>query len=195
MLNCYFWVKEVISFHLRHWTKISVHKLVRVYQKYKLIKYKGQQKYPVSDLCARCLKPARRHFSFKFVCYATMSNCSQNCWIDWNSAVLCFKRLFHIGLWMFAQFVRPLLATIFCIMGNLVPAYTCITYFPVGKKTQRTKNCVTAPILKPTDVQSSDCPAHFKYRFYTAFRHSFFVPLITILLSLTILLFKFYFWS
>ena len=28
----------------------------------------------------------------------TMSNCSQNCWIDWNSAVLCFKRPFHIEI-------------------------------------------------------------------------------------------------
>ena len=44
-----------------------------------------------------------------------MSNCSQNCWIDWNSAVLCFKRLFHIGVWTFARFVRPLLATILCV--------------------------------------------------------------------------------
>ena len=45
-------------------------------------------------------------------CYETMSNWSQNCWIDWNSVVLCFKRLFHIGVWTFAWFVRPLLATI-----------------------------------------------------------------------------------
>ena len=39
-------------------------------------------------------------------------------------------------LWTFAWFVRPLLATILCIMGNLVPAYhvSCITYFPVGQK-------------------------------------------------------------
>ena len=34
-------------------------------------------------------------FSFLF-CYETMSNCSLNCWIDWNYLVLCFKRLFHI---------------------------------------------------------------------------------------------------
>ena len=59
-----------------------------------------------------------------------MSNCSQNCCVDWNSAVPCFKRLFHIGVWTFAWFVRPLLATILCIMENLVPACTCrpITY-------------------------------------------------------------------
>ena len=32
---------------------------------------------------------------------------------------------FHINwVWTFAWFVRPLLATIFCIMANLVPAYT-----------------------------------------------------------------------
>ena len=28
--------------------------------------------------------------------YEMMSNFSQNCWIDWNSAKLCFKQLFHI---------------------------------------------------------------------------------------------------
>ena len=50
-----------------------------------------------------------------FFCYETMSICSQNCWIDWNSAMLCFKQLFHTGVWMFARIVRPLLATILCI--------------------------------------------------------------------------------
>ena len=55
-----------------------------------------------------------------------MPNCSQNCWIDWNSAVQCFKGLFHIWVLTFARFVRPLLST----MLNLVPVYTCITYFP-----------------------------------------------------------------
>ena len=44
-----------------------------------------------------------------------MYNCSQNCWIDWNSAMLCFKRLFHIGGWTFTWFMRPLLATILCV--------------------------------------------------------------------------------
>ena len=29
-----------------------------------------------------------------------MSNCSQNCWIDWNSAVMCFQWLFHIHVCM-----------------------------------------------------------------------------------------------
>ena len=59
-------------------------------------------------------------------CYETMSNCSQNCWIDWNSAVPCFKQLFHIGVKTFTRFVRCLLATILCLynMGNLVPVYT-----------------------------------------------------------------------
>ena len=48
----------------------------------------------------------------------TMSNCSQNCWIDWNSAVLCFKQLFHIWVWTFARYVRPLIWS------------PCIMYFP-----------------------------------------------------------------
>ena len=82
----------------------------------------------------RRLRPARRHF-YLFICYETMSNYSQNCWIDWNSAGLCFKRLFHKAVWTFARLIRPLLATIPCIiMGNLVSAYTCITYVPVGDK-------------------------------------------------------------
>ena len=43
-----------------------------------------------------------------------------NCWIDWNSAANFSHRV-----WTFARFVRPLLATILCIMGNLVPVCTC----------------------------------------------------------------------
>ena len=41
--------------------------------------------------------------------------CGQNGWIYWYSAMLCFKQLFHIGVWTFAQFVRLLLATILCV--------------------------------------------------------------------------------
>ena len=58
-------------------------------------------------------------------------NCSQNCWIDWNSAVLCFKRLFHIGVWTFSWFVRPL------YMGNLVPAYTIYHVFPCWQNNKK----------------------------------------------------------
>ena len=47
------------------------------------------QKSQISGLCACHLRPAHLHFSF--FCYETMFNCSQNCWIDWNSAVLCFQ--------------------------------------------------------------------------------------------------------
>ena len=52
--------------------------------------------------------------SLVFFCfgYETMSNCSQNCWIYWICAVLCFKQLFLIG---YERFVRPLLATILCV--------------------------------------------------------------------------------
>ena len=75
-------------------------------------------------------------FNFLFFLYETMSNYSQDCWIDWNSAVLCFKRLFHIGVWTFARFVRPLLAHHTLYMGNLVPAYTMYRYhiFPCWQK-------------------------------------------------------------
>ena len=69
-----------------------------------------------------------------FLYYETMSSCSQNCWIDWNSVVLCFKRLFHIWVWTFAQFVRPLLATILYIWEIWAPHTQCITYFPAWQK-------------------------------------------------------------
>ena len=85
-----------------------------------------------------------------------MSNCSQNCWIDWNSAVLCFKRIFHIGVWRFAWFVRPLLATILCIWGNLVPAYNVSRISLLAKKRWPKKKRVTTPILKPTDDPKPD---------------------------------------
>ena len=62
----------------------------------------NNQKSLVSALVVS--EPRVRIFNFRFFfCYETMSNCSQNCWIDWNSAVLCFKRLFHIGVWTFAS--------------------------------------------------------------------------------------------
>ena len=67
-----------------------------------------------------------------------MFNCSQYCWINWNDAALYFKRLFHIGVWTFARFVRPLVATIL-LYGKFwsvpVTAYTCTTYvLLVGKQ-------------------------------------------------------------
>ena len=78
----------------------------------------GQRKslwFLVSARVASIMRPSRGHFEFSVFCYEMMSNCSQNCWINWNSAVVCFKRLFHVGVWMFAWFVRPLLATILCV--------------------------------------------------------------------------------
>ena len=45
-----------------------------------------------SDLCVGIV-------NFLFLCYAMMPNCSQNCWIAWIYAVLCFKWLFsHRGM-------------------------------------------------------------------------------------------------
>ena len=32
------------------------------------------------------------------ICSETMPSCSQTSWIDWNSASLCFKQLFHTGV-------------------------------------------------------------------------------------------------
>ena len=105
--------------------------------------------------------PQTRTTAFLFIFFLLLWNdiqLQQNCWINWDSAVLCFKRLFHIGVWTFAWFVRPLLATILCIweIWSLCTQY--ITYFPVGKKKKRIaekrrrkKTCVTAPILKPSD--------------------------------------------
>ena len=66
----------------------------------------------------------------------------------------CRAVLFHIGIWMFARFVRPLLYTL--NMGNLVPAYTMCHVFPCWQKRKEKKRWpkkghVTAPILKPTD--------------------------------------------
>ena len=78
-------------------------------------------------------------FNFLLFCYETMSNYNQNCWIDLNSAVLCFKRLFHVGVWMFVRFVGPLLATIPCVWkirsgSNNRIHCICITYFTCWQK-------------------------------------------------------------
>ena len=55
---------------------------------------------------------------------------------------------FHTGAWTFARFVRPLLAAILCIMWNLVPAYTCITYFPVCKKSASSHQFWSRPLTR-----------------------------------------------
>ena len=95
--------------------------------------------------------------------FFAMKRCSQNCWINWNSTMLCFKRLFHIGVSTFARFVRPLLATTLCIWEIWSPRTQGVTYFHVGKKRrcpEKTKKkiitSVTAPILKPNDDQKPD---------------------------------------
>ena len=81
-------------------------------------------------------------FLIKF-CYEMMSNYSHNYWIDWNSAVLCFKWLFHIGVWTFAWSLR-----------NLVPHIHMYYKFYCWQKKidyqQKTKH-VTTPILKLTN--------------------------------------------
>ena len=61
----------------------------------------------------------------------------------WNSAVLCFKWLFHIGVWMFARLVWPLLATILCTCEIWSPrlhvSRTCISLCQKKKKKKKKK--------------------------------------------------------
>ena len=97
-----------------------------------------EKKSSVFGLHTRRLRPSHQHF-YLFICcccYETMSNCSQNCWTDWNSAVLCFNNFFTYEVWTFAQFARPLLATILCKCGDQISHIhvQCVTYFHVGKK-------------------------------------------------------------
>ena len=86
-----------------------------------------------------------------------MSNCSQNWRIIWNSASLCFVWLFLIGVWTFAWFVRPLLATIHCTWEIWSPHIQCITYFPPGKikrwPKKNTRHC--------TDFEANRWPETF----------------------------------
>ena len=88
--------------------------------------------------------------------------CSQNCRIDWNTAMLCFKWLFHIRVWTFARFVRPLFATILCTWEIWSTAYTMYHIFPCWQKKKKMaeKNKkfgrITAPTLKPTDDQKPE---------------------------------------
>ena len=93
-------------------------------------------------------------FNFLFFCYETMSYCSYNCWIDRNSAVLCFKRPFHIiGVWTFARFVRPHVAIILYVkFGPCVYNVSLISILAKRKRWPKKKH-VTAPIMKPTDDQ------------------------------------------
>ena len=108
-----------------------------------------------------------------------LSNCSQNCWIDWNSAVLCFKRLFHIRIWTFAQFVRPLLATILCVWeiwsGSNNCVYRCMyhTFHWLAKQKdyQNKQNCITAPILKLTYDQKPETFFQAAYAYSKQFCH------------------------
>ena len=80
------------------------------------------KKYPVSGLRARFLRG-----------YETMYDCSHNCWIDWNPAVLYFKRFSPQRGMNVCLICESSLSHHALKMGNLIPAYTCITYFPVTK--------------------------------------------------------------
>ena len=74
----------------------------------------GKKRKSLVSGCVTGLR--RRIFSFFLLICETMSKCSRNCWIDWNSATLCFKWLFHIHVvWLFAWFVQPLFGAILCV--------------------------------------------------------------------------------
>ena len=77
------------------------------------------------------------HFLF---CYETMSSCSQNCWFDWNSAVL-----FHMWL---------LLATILCT--RVFEIWSPRMRITKKKRKKRKKKCITTPLLMPTDDQKPE---------------------------------------
>ena len=124
-------------------------------------------------------------FIYLFFCYETMLNCSQNCWIDWNSLVRCFKQLlrtidlilpFHwrvyntvhqpINFYECLPDLWALSQPPYFVYGKLslgpVPVYTCITYFtgwappPKKKKIPPKKSTSPAPILKLTYDQKPE---------------------------------------
>ena len=75
--------------------------LVRPSPQKKKKKKKLNKKNTFSGFWSR-FKPTHQQLfiDFFFFCCETMSNGSQNCWIDWNSAVLCFN-LFTSGILYF----------------------------------------------------------------------------------------------
>ena len=90
-------------------------------------------------------------FCFCF-CYERMSNCSQNCWIDWNSAVL-----FHTPMYMGMGLSYPPyfvygkfgLCVSTCSSNNCVHVYM-ITYFTCWQKKQDYKKRGNASPHQPT---------------------------------------------
>ena len=106
--------------------------------------------------------------SGKSVCRVSTFCTSHNiCWIDWNSAVLCFKLLFHIGVWTFAWFARPLLATILCMyIWEMWSPHIHVSRISLLAK-KGTKH-VTAPILKPTDDQKLETFVFLSIKIFSA---------------------------
>ena len=101
----------------------------------------------VSDFWSLCAS------AFTF-CYETMSNWSQNCWIHWNSAVLCFKWLFYIGVWTFAWFVRPL----WCVWEIWSGSYNCVYMYMyhvfhwLAKKMRHRTDFLASPWSETGDI-------------------------------------------
>ena len=72
------------------------------------------------------------------------------------------KQLFHIGVWKFAWFVWPPLATILCVWemwsgsNNRIYTYHVLHSLAIKKDYQKKKKRVTAPILKLTYNQKPE---------------------------------------
>ena len=116
--SCWLWIKGMahhwyfVTYNFEH-VHVHVHVHVRSFlpTSFQVIHVGQNQK--VSGFCSLRALPQSQASAF-LVCFFVVSYCSQNCWIDWNSAVLCmyFFKCWHMGVWTFARFVRPLLATI-----------------------------------------------------------------------------------
>ena len=98
----------------------------------------AKKKSLVSGLRARHLRPARRHFEISLFCYETMSNCSQNCWIDWPNVSFeqCINQSKHIAKWtvdisLYPSYLPTLLTTIYTFFQkffrNLYNTINCMS--------------------------------------------------------------------
>ena len=124
-----------------------------------IINILSQQKSPgFWSLCASPQTGALAFLTVFLFCDETMSNCSQNCWIDWNSAALCFKWLFHIEVWTFARCVRPLLPTILCGCEIWSPRISRICLLAKKKLKKKNKKKKGKKVRHRTDFEDDWWP-------------------------------------
>ena len=89
--------------------------LLRQFTSYNYISLQGPpKKSPVSGLQACHLRAARRHFYY--ILFLAMKRCpiaAKIARLIGNQPCCELNTFFHIGVWTFARFVRPVLATIY----------------------------------------------------------------------------------